>query len=158
MTAVLVRDGISAGLPVVEERNTIVWDYVARAGLERLVEWIDAKTPPASIPPITLVDGAIARDEIGNALGGVRLPDVVAPLAVHAGMKSELTAVALMGESIPLSAERIGEIYPDEATFQKTWDGAVDDLADLGLVLPEAIRTVKERGRTLYRSAIGNAR
>ena len=30
MTAVLVRDGISEGLPVVEGRNTIAWDYIAR--------------------------------------------------------------------------------------------------------------------------------
>ena len=93
----LVRDGISEGFPVVEGRNTIGCDYIARAGLERLVEWIDTKTPPLSIPPITLDEGGIARDEIGNALGGVRLPDVVAPLAVHAGMKSELSAAALHG-------------------------------------------------------------
>jgi hypothetical protein len=155
MTAVLLRDGIGQGLPVVEARNTIVWDYVARAGLERLIEWIDTKSPPASIPPITLEDGAIARDEIGNALGGVRLPDVEAPLAVHTGMKSELSAAALMGESIPLSAQRIGELYVDATAFEKAWDEAVDDLVELGLVLPEAIGPVKERGRALYESAIG---
>jgi hypothetical protein len=155
MTAVLLRDGISEGLPVVEERNTIAWDYISRAGLERLVEWIDTKSPPVSIPPITLEDGAIARDELGNALGGVRLPDVVAPLAVHAGMKSELTAAALMGESMPLSAQRIGELYVDPTTFEKAWDGAVDDLVELGMVLPEAVASMKARGRALYESAIG---
>jgi hypothetical protein len=157
MTAVLVRDGISEGLPVVEGRNTIAWDYVARAGLERLIEWVDTKTPPISIPPITLDDGGIARDELGNALGGVRLPDVVAAVAIHAGMKSELSAAALMGESVPLSAERVVELYPDAGAFQKVWDGAVDDLAALGLVLPEAIASVKARGRALYGSAIGVA-
>jgi hypothetical protein len=155
MTAVLLRDGISEGLPAVEARNTIAWDYIARAGLERLVEWIDAKSPPVSIPPITLEDGAIARDEVGNALGGVRMPDVVAPLAVHAGMKSELSAAALMGESIPLSAQRIGELYADASAFEKAWDGAVEDLIELGLVLPEAVVPVKSRGRVLYESAVG---
>ena len=155
MTAVLLRDGISEGLPVVEGRNTIAWDYIARAGLEHLVEWIDSKCPPVSIPPITLEDGAIARDEVGNALGGVRMPDVVAPLAVHAGMKSELSAAALMGESIPLSAQRIGELYADATAFEKAWDAAVDDLVELGLVLPEAVALVKSRGRGLYESAIG---
>src|SRR6202034_500553 len=125
MTAVLVRDGISEGLPVVEGRNTIVWDYIARAGLERLVEWIDTKSPPVTIPPITLGEGRIARDDVGNAHGGVRVPDVVAPLAVHAGMKSELSAAALMGESTPLSSERIRDLYVDAADFNKRWDGAV---------------------------------
>ena len=118
MTAVLVRDGISEGLPVVEGRNTIVWDYIARAGLERLVEWIDANAPSVVIPPISLDESGIARDDVGNALGGVRLPDVVVPLAVHAGMKSELSPAALMGESTPLSAERIGELYPDASAYQ----------------------------------------
>ena len=156
MTAVLVRDGISEGLPVVEGRNTIGWDYIARAGLERLVEWIDTKTPPTSIPPITLGEAGIAHDEVGNALGGVRMPDVVAALAVHAGMKSELSAAALMGESIPLSVERIRELYVDHADYNKRWDGAVDNLAQLGLVLPEAVAAVKARGRALYESALAS--
>ena len=158
MTAVLLRDGINEGLPVLEGRNTIAWDYISRAGLERLVEWIDTKSPPVSIPPITLDEGGIARDEIGNALGGVRLPDVVAPLAIHVGMKSELSAAALFGESTPLSAGRISELYPDAATFEKSWDGAVDDLAELGLVLPKAIAAVKARGRASYESATGLVR
>jgi hypothetical protein len=155
MTAVLVRDGISEGLPVVKGRNTIVWDYIARAGLERLVEWVDAKSSPIVVPPITLDESGIARDDVGNALGGVRMPDVVAPLAVHAGMKSELSAAALMGESTPLSAKQVGELYPDASKYQNAWDGAVEDLADLGLVLPEAVASVKSRGRALYESAMG---
>ena len=153
MTAVLVRDGVSDGLPVVDEKNTIVWDYITRAGLERLIEWIDTRRPPVSIPPITFDPAAgIARDEVGNALGGVRMPEVVVPLAIHTGMKSQLSAAALSGESTPLPADRIRQLYPDAATFQKAWDGAVDDLADLGLVLPGAVAQLKQRGRTMYAS------
>ncbi|MET0627613.1 MAG: alpha/beta hydrolase domain-containing protein [Acidimicrobiia bacterium] len=156
MTTALIRDGVSDGLPVVDEHNTIAWDYIARAGLERLVEWIDTKHPPVSIPPITLdPEGGIAHDDIGNALGGVRMPDVVAPLAVHAGMQSDLSVSALGGVSTPLSAERIRELYPDAATFQKAWDGAVDDLAELGLVLPDAVAAVKARGRAAYEAVPG---
>jgi hypothetical protein len=153
MTAALVRDGVSEGLPIVEEQNTIVWDYIARAGMARLVEWIDTGRPPVSIPPIAVDAGAIARDEIGNALGGVRMPEVVAPLAVHAGMKSELSAAALSGESKPLPAERIAELYADAAAFEQAWDAAVDDLAALGLVLPVAVAQLKTKGRALYASA-----
>jgi Alpha/beta hydrolase domain len=154
MTAVLVRDGISEGLPVVEGRNTIAWDYIARAGLERLVEWIDTKSPPTSIPPIVLNEAGIVRDDIGNAEGGVRVPEVVAPLGVHVGMKTELSAAALMGQSTPLSSERIHELYLDAAGFYKKWDDAIDDLVELGLVLPEAVAVMKARGRTLYESAL----
>ena len=153
MTAALGRDGVSERLPVVEAKNTIAWDYIARAGLERVVEWIDSKHPPASIPPITLDPAVgVVRDEIGNALGGVRVPEVVAPLAVHTGMQSELSAAALSGQSTPLSPERIRQLYADAATFQNAWDGAVDDLADLGLVLSGSVAQLKQRGRTMYAS------
>ena len=60
MTKVLVRNGISQGPPVVEGRSTITWDYISRAGRERLVEWTDTKIPPVTIPPITLDEGRIA--------------------------------------------------------------------------------------------------
>jgi hypothetical protein len=154
MTAALLRDGVSDGLPILEEKNTIVWDYIARAALERLVEWIDSKLPPASIPPITLDPAlGIARDEVGNALGGVRVPEVVAPLAVHTGMKSELSASALSGESTPLPRERIGKLYVDAAAYHEAWDRAVDDLADIGLVLPGSVAQLKAEGRALYASA-----
>ena len=154
MTAVLVHDGIGEGLPVVEGRNTTRLGLIARAGLERLIEWIDRKSAPVVIPSITLDESGMVRDDVGNALGGVRVPDVVAPLAVHTGMKSELSAAALMGESTPLSADRIGELYPDASAYQHVCHGAVDDLAHLGLVLPEAIADVKARGRDLYASAM----
>jgi hypothetical protein len=154
MTAALLRDGVSEGLPAVEHQNTIVWDYIARAGLERLVEWIDTKRPPVSIPPITLDStSGIVRDEIGNAVRGVRMPEVVAPLAVHTSMQSELSASALSGESRPLPAERINQLYADAASYQKVWDGAVDDLAALGLVLPHAVVPLKAKGRSLCASA-----
>lgn len=81
----------------------------------------------------------------------MRLPDVVAPLAIHPGMKSELSAADLMGESTPLSAEHIRELYVDAVDFNNRWDRAVDDLAELGLMLPEDIAAVKARGRVLTR-------
>ena len=61
-----------------------------------------------------------------------------------------------MGESIPLSVERIRELYVDHADYNKRWDGAVDDLVQLGLVLPEAVAAVKARGRALYESALAS--
>ena len=53
-----------------------------------------------------------------------------------------------------VSADRIGELYPDASAYRRASDGAVDDLARLGLVLPEAIADVKARGQDLYASAM----
>jgi hypothetical protein len=158
MTAVLRRDGVSDGLPPVATRNTVNWDYVADAALERLIEWIDTGRAPVSIPPIELAPGTpdgIKRDEVGNALGGVRLPEVVAPLAVHSGTNSLGPASALLGETRPLPAEEVKARYVDLASFLKTWDAAVDDLSALGLVLPATVQMVKDRGRALAAPAFG---
>jgi len=46
--------------------------------------------------------------------------------------------------------------HVDATDFNKTWDEAVDDLAELGLVLPESVAAVKARGRTLYESAMAS--
>jgi len=160
MTAVLGRDGIGEGLPEVAGRNTIVWDYVARAAMERLVEWIETGRPPASIAPIELDPagaGGIRRDAVGNAVGGVRLPELVAPLATHSGTNTQNPLAALMGKSTPLPASRIAELYRDYDEFLKGWEGAVDDLANLGLVLPDAIANLKARGRFAWDGALSSA-
>jgi hypothetical protein len=155
MTAVLLRDGVTDGLPEVKERNTVSWDYVARAALERLVEWVDTGRPPACIPPISIGESfVIARDESGNAVGGVRMPDVMAPLGAHFGMKSGLSLAALSGESAPFSPDQIKARYIDAASFQIQWDDAVDNLTDLGLVLPDEVAAVKARGRQNYEQAL----
>lgn len=49
------------------------------------------------------------------------------------------------------------ELYVDAADFNRRWDGAVDDLVGLGLVLPEAVAAVRATGRVLYASAMASA-
>ena len=151
MAAVLTRDGLTGALEPVEGRNTVGWDYIADAALERLVEWIKTKTPPASFPPIELEggNGAIRRDEVGNAVGGVRLPEVVAPLAVHTGSNALGSVGGLQGESKPMSRAQIAARYSDRAAYVAAWDKAVDDLTSQGLVLDGAVLALKERGRDL---------
>jgi hypothetical protein len=154
MTDLLVRDGVSEGLPLPEDRNTVMWDYVADAALERLVEWIGTGRPPASVAPLELgADGSgIRRDETGNAVGGIRLPDLEAPLAVHSGTNSKGALSALMGESIPFTPDAIAARYPDQSVYLRAWDTAVDDLASQGLVEPSAAIELRHRGRVQARS------
>jgi hypothetical protein len=151
MTAAVARDGLQMGdgLSALPKRNTVRWDYVQRAGLANLVDWVVSGNIPPSIEPIGLdadQPGAFRTDRFGNALGGVRLPDLVAPLAVHSGSNDLGPAAALSGQTTPFSPEQIAELYADAATYQEAWDGAVDDLAALGLVLSDDVAEVKRRG------------
>jgi hypothetical protein len=150
MEEMLVRDGMTAFLQG-EVANTVDWSYVRNAALERLIEWADGGPPPLSIPPIDVAGDppAIVTDELGNATGGVRLPDLVAPTGVHAGTNALNPLAALSGESTPFSDEQLGALYPDADAYLKAWDAAVDDLRAQGLVLDGNLEAVRARGRAI---------
>lgn len=48
-----------------------------------LSRWVQLKKAPPRQPRFTLQDGAVFRDFLGNAFGGVRLPQLVAPTKVY---------------------------------------------------------------------------
>jgi hypothetical protein len=109
---------------------------------------VDTGLAPASFPPIEVEPGQpgeVRRDRFGNAIGGIRLPELVAPTATHSGTNVGNPLAALAGQSTPLRPELVVEFYGDAETYLKTWDAAVDDLVGRGLVLPEAIEPVRAR-------------
>ena len=145
------RDGLG---PVVvsEGRNLVDWSYVRNAALEHLVSWAGGGPAPRSFPPIEVDDSGkptIRRDEFGNALGGIRLPDVVVPTAAHSGTNMGNPVAALAGQSTPLSEEQIAALYPDRASFLSQWDAALDELVAEELVLTGDLAAVSARGRTI---------
>ena len=84
---------------------------------------------------------AIKRDERGNALGGIRLPEFAVPSAEHRGRG---TAVAggnrfafLYGYSREFTAEELAELYPDRNAFLTKYDEALDIAVKSGVVLAE---------------------
>jgi len=63
--------------------NPLDWNPVTRALFVAMGEWITDATPPPSSMWLTPTEGearygdaSIKRDSVGNALGGIRLPDV----------------------------------------------------------------------------------
>jgi hypothetical protein len=80
--------GLGSLIGCPEPINTGPHHEVVSAAFHNLVTWVaDGTTPPAG-EPIELVEGdevVIARDEDGNALGGVRNPLVDVPVATLSG-------------------------------------------------------------------------
>jgi hypothetical protein len=159
MAAVLERDGLSA--PLREPGgNEVRWQYVRDAALQRLVDWLGTSTPPPSIAPIE-IDTAwpltVRRDRHGNALGGVRLPELEAPTATHLGTRTDMTngLAAVAGQTIPLSRDDVLRSTPDIAAYLSAWDSAVDRLAGLGLVLDEDVAMLRARGRSIATRTFG---
>ena len=117
--------------PVLEVVNRAPQNLAMHAALHALVDWIEDGTPPASAPPIETSDGAIVRDERGNALGGVRLPHVEVPVALHSGEDG----VPLSGRTVPFDEATLRALYPDPARYAELVRSAAEAARDAGFLL-----------------------
>jgi hypothetical protein len=96
---------------------------------------LQATTPPGE-------SVVFVTDANGNVLGGVRSPQVDAPVAtLSGGIDSEFppTICAFFGSTIPFSPSQLAKLYPTHAQFVSDWDRAVlKDLQGGYLLLPDA--------------------
>ena len=85
--------------------------YLVRAALRALVDWTTEGMPPPRAPAIAFESQeppVIARDQAGNALGGVRTPLVDVPVATLSGEgpPGELLGW-LVGQTVPLPDDEL---------------------------------------------------
>ncbi|MEZ7125234.1 alpha/beta hydrolase domain-containing protein [Nonomuraea sp. AD125B] len=132
-----INDGrpISCDRPV----NAMTWRYASNAAYHHLDRWVRGLGAPPAGPQISLLLGSIRRDGDGNALGGVRLPDLDAPLAVYGPTNSggEITgACLLLGSTTPLSGARLLQLYPTRQDYVTAFTRAADRALAAGHLLP----------------------
>jgi hypothetical protein len=87
----------------------------------------------------------VRRDPWGNAIGGIRLPEMQAPTAEYRGMSFHTGRAPLFGASRPFSAEVLGALYPSREAYAARWYEAVDRLVNSGAVRPEDAAAMKIR-------------
>lgn len=128
---------INCDLPI----NTGPQTYVLRAAISALAGWVDSGTAPASTALIELdAAGALKVDAQGNALGGVRTPQVDAAVARLSGSgQSGESFCGLFGTTAPFDAATLAGLYPDRQTFVDRWNAAIDAAVAAGTLLaPDA--------------------
>lgn len=115
--------------------------YVVRAALRALMNWVATGTPAPAAPPIGFVSDrppVIARDEAGNALGGVRTPLVDVPVATLSGEGPPGKQLGwLVGQTAPLPEEELVRRYGDRAGYLAAFTESLDATIAAGFVLPE---------------------
>ncbi|RAY16437.1 hypothetical protein DPM19_06070 [Actinomadura craniellae] len=147
------RDGaINGGRPIVCDKppNRMTWRYASNAAYHHLDRWTRGLGAPPTGPQISMLFGNVRRDGDGNARGGIRLPDLDAPLATYEPTNSggEVTgACLLLGATTPFSAARIGQLYPTRQAYVTAFTQAADRALAAGHLLPadraEAIARVQ---------------
>ena len=97
MEAEWQRDfGEVVSMPLIEAvagpPNTLSYGPAANAALRHLWSWMKDGVPPPEQARVELAAGSapgsqpeLLRDELGNAIGGIRLPDFAVPTATHVG-------------------------------------------------------------------------
>jgi hypothetical protein len=132
------------------------WTPVSRATLIALDRWLATNTPPPAsklmpLEPTTDAEVLAApkhlpsaviqrpkRDGDGNALGGVRLPDMEAPLGVHAAQQEPKSfSCGLAGAFLAFSPAQIAQRYKSRDDYVSRIRNAAWALQREGLLLPD---------------------
>ena len=135
-----VYDGaITCGRPI----NAGPAAYVLRAVLRHIDAWARDGTAPPKQPPLELAPGIrdAARDEHGNARGGVRTPHVDAPVATLSGVGN--SGCPLFGTTAPFDATTLAAAYHDNAAFVAAWNKATAKSVRRGIILAEDAKRLR---------------
>jgi hypothetical protein len=117
--------------------NTGPQAEVARAALARLRAWVQEGTAPTAAPRIEAdADGQLVRDEDGNVVGGIRTPDVEAPVATLTGDGNPSSVFcSLFGQAIPFSPARLAALYPTNEVYMAEVTASATAAVDAGFLL-----------------------
>jgi hypothetical protein len=100
--------------------SQVPFHYVFNAAFDHFVVWIKSGTPPPSAPPIEYTSATpptIARDEMGNALGGIRFAEIAVPTAVNTGQNGGTNFCRLYGSHVDFDAARVSTMYPKHKAY-----------------------------------------
>lgn len=97
-----------------------------------LDRWVTTgKAPPAAPDPM-IVNGQYVLDADGNIRGGLRMPEMEAPVAVYRGVitpSSDCTTAVL-----PFSAERLKQLYPTHKDYTRSFTLAAERRVTTGFL------------------------
>ena len=97
------------------------------------------------------IESPIDRDKQGNAKGGIRVPELEAPIARYRGERGDGLADPnwLSGETHALDPSVVNKLYPAPDSRLRRWNKAVDDLVEKELVLPEDLGALRSHGQKM---------
>jgi hypothetical protein len=133
---------------------------VLNAAIASLNKWVVKGIPPP-IPPLLQVTSSspvvFARDANGNVLGGIRTPQVDAPVATltgtgNTGSGSLGVFCAIFGTTVPFSPSKLASLYPTHKQFVSLWQQSVERDLKGGFLLP---RDAAELNHSAELSQIG---
>jgi len=130
--------------------------YVLSAALQRLVRWVRSGRSPVPATPLSLRPGvppSIERDPFGNAVGGIRTPQVDVPIAALSGVGQPVgSACSRFGTTIAFDDATLASLYADHPSYVEAVRRATKRAIRRGVLLAIDARAIR---RAAAASSIG---
>jgi hypothetical protein len=114
--------------------NPLTYRPVLSAGFRAVHRWLTEGVAPPSMPRIEMAEpGSIVRDALGNAVGGVRLPEMAAPIAEYHGRDDDAAGLlTLYGWARPFDHDELRRLYGSRQAYADAFRTGVAALVDAG--------------------------
>ena len=134
-------DVVQCALPI----NTGGAHWLLNSAVYWLNQWVTNGTAPPTATPLQIESTApfaYAKDANGTALGGVRTPQVDAPIAVLGGPATRVPGPTcqfcrLFGTTVPFTPEQLAARYPSHDAFVQQWAQAAINGMNAGYLLKQ---------------------
>ncbi len=131
--------------------------FVLNAAYRELNRWVKRGKPPAEAPRVEMLPGSpptVVRDALGNALGGIRTPQLDVPIAMLSGLgQTGPSFCRLFGTMAPFDAATLASLYPDHHTYVSAFVKATRQATRARFLVRRDAKLMKSNART---SDIGN--
>jgi hypothetical protein len=133
----MYRDGLINALPEKSayDTNVVDWSYVVEAAFVLIQNWIDYGKEPPRAPAIQAVNMLFGykTDKYGNVKGGLRLPELEAPVARY---YVNIMKTGLSGRKIPFAEKTLQKLYATRQDYADKVTTAARAAEAAGIILP----------------------
>ena len=121
-------------------RSRYPYRYVYNSAIVKLEQYLDKGTPLPQANPMVILTAnppTVGRDAYGNALGGVRMPENDAPIAMFQGGNSGAGMCFLNGTHVQFSKGTLDTLYPTHTAYVQKYTAAVQAAVSAGFMLED---------------------
>jgi hypothetical protein len=142
---------VSPPLGCAQRINSAPQRYIVDTAIHDLARWAGGGPAPPKAPRIAIAEGpqpTIERDELGHARGGIRLPQVEAPVAQLSGEPGGGPGFcSLFGRTTAFDAAQLASMYPSQRDYVAKFSKATDAVHRDGFLLPYDAKEAKAEAR-----------
>ena len=143
--------------PVLDDMNRIPLTAYYDAAIHHMNRWVNGGEPPPRQPLIEFAGNPadVVRDAHGIAKGGVRLPQVEAPVAQNSALLLEPSrGLLLRGSNRPFDAATLNSLYRDEADYRAKFTQAAQRAVQAGVILQRDVAPLLDEATREYARAL----